>query len=423
MRMITCSICCTEVLESTGSQPRISCDMCSKDFHGKCANMNRTLCTYVNANANCLWYCEQCIVMAKKLNNIASELESLRAILSDHSKIMSEQRVLISELKNKLDAREKVNESTPFLSTKSVANASSKRKYCDVVGSWAMDTQTPLTHTSEFQTVSKRAKFKKLPLFRDKNKFEPIIVIKPKVNEDGDICDVISEVKKCVNPRDDPVKNVRRTAKGNVILECKDHESVDRMRVKIGLVLNDKCSVDLPKESVPEVKLVGLQEELSESEIEAQLRAQNSEIFCDDSSLVVKQIKFIETLKSSYYTVYVQTDNDTLQKIIDRGSLKIMWSSVRCYQVLPDNRCFKCHSFDHIAAKCSLLEEQFICPKCAGWHKGKDCDSDFLKCKNCVENNVKFGTKVPTDHAVWSYQCPVLKRRHDRVRDRIRYKQ
>lgn len=425
--MILCSICCSEVLESTGSQHEIQCKMCLKSFHGKCAKVNKSLCELFKSRDNCFYYCDQCKSIAAELTKISGKLQSLEGIISEHSSIINEQKAMISELKSKLEVRDQNPLSTPFLSARNYTNTRKKRKFGDVVRDWAVDsedTRTPLTHTTATFSIRKRKKLS-VPLYREKKDYDPIVVIKPRddVDEIDALLDILSDVKKVVNPRDDPVKNIRRTAKGNVILECNDQQSVQTIMDKVGTALRDKCCVDVPRESIPEIKLVGLHEDMTSVEIESQLRVQNPEVICETATIKVKAIKKIVTLKTSYHTVYLQTDNLTLNKIIDRGTLKLMWSSLKCYQVLPDNRCYRCHSFKHIAADCELTEEQSICPKCAGNHVGRHCTSNFVKCKNCNDKNAEYGTNLPVDHPVWSYQCPILKKRHDRLRENIRYKQ
>ena len=44
-------------------------------------------------------------------------------------------------------------------------------------------------------------------------------------------------------------------------------------------------------------------------------------------------------------------------------------------------RCYKCLGFNHMTDKCSAKSP--VCPKCAGPHQLKECESDFLKCTHC----------------------------------------
>lgn len=379
-----------------------------------------TKATYmcVSSYKNCFWYCSQCIGMAERLNDIAGRLQTLETMMKDYASVMKVQQSTISNLESKLSEKCANNQ---FFTPMTSVSVSKKRKYNDVVSSWADEMRTPVTTTSAIRDKKTRGTKKLSGLFKDKSDYEPILVIES--SDSSKVSDVLSEVKKVVNPRDDPVKVIRQTSRGNVILECNDQVSVTTVKNKLNAIGGSVFSARLPKQVQPEIKLVGLNEFLDQADILTQLKSQNPDVISESSTVVIRDVKKIVTRSSTYYTVYIQTDCDTFEKIMSRGKLCVMWSRLRCYQVLPDSRCYKCHKFDHIADKCPLGDNVKICPKCSGSHDGKECDSSEYKCINCVRKNEKYGIDMPVNHCVWSYQCPIYKHRQDKLRRNVRYVQ
>lgn len=408
--MNTCSICCRDISETTRNF-EASCGICLKKFHSVCAKVPLR----IKDTDNCIWYCDMCMPMANTLTNIAGRLKVLEEILKEHTNTIENQQKIISELKNEIESNKLTKfhdncSETPFQSAKSNPK---KRTFSEVAKNWNVDA-TPTTHTIKRVRETNRYEF-----FADKKDLEPILVLKPIQSKESE--SMKSDVQRVLNPKDDPVLSLRTTSRGNVIIKCDSHEKIEEVKTKLENEIGDEYTINLPKEMTPEVKLVGLQEEMSNEEIIEMLYKQNSNVIKNESKIEVKDCKKIVNRKSSYYTVYLKTDVETFRNIMSIGKLKLMWSVVKCYQVVQDNRCYKCQAFDHFSDKCPLGNENFICPTCSGDHKAKDCESENTKCINCVRFNEKYSTSRPTDHAVWSFLCPVLSKRYEQLRKRIRY--
>lgn len=326
--------------------------------------------------------------MASSLTDIATRLKVLEAIIKGHTDSICKQELVINELKKEISSGNNQNKENNNLSAYTpIQTNRNKRPYSSVL--WSEIMQTPVTHsnTDASESVNKRRRIenreknvKSNNLFKDKEKYERLLVIKPN-DIDSDMNDMKSDIKKIVNPKDDPVKTIRTTAKGNIILKCNDKESLEIVKNKLLKSVSDKYSVDTPKQVSPQIKLVGLDENIPENELVLLLKKQNPYVISESAVIQVKDIKLIQTKSYTYYTVIITTDCDTFKNIMSRGKLNIMWSRVKCYQILPDNRCYKCQSLSHLSINCT--EKDFVCPKCSGNHKGKDCESQELKCHNC----------------------------------------
>lgn len=67
-------------------------------------------------------------------------------------------------------------------------------------------------------------------------------------------------------------------------------------------------------------------------------------------------------------------------------------------------RCFKCWSFDHIAANCSVQEPP--CPECGGLdHEAEKCETKEKHCTNCAKFNENNNFRVSTAHSAYSSRC------------------
>ena len=60
----------------------------------------------------------------------------------------------------------------------------------------------------------------------------------------------------------------------------------------------------------------------------------------------------------------------------------------------------------HVASNCK--SNQYVCAKCTGDHKTTDCQSETVKCVNCLNAIEKFNLNVCTDHPSYSSTCPTM---------------
>lgn len=412
MDLIQCCKCCQPIALNSARSAKIQCNICKKNFHNYCVAMSKHAHAYIEETAGCLWNCTDCTPMAIKLTEIATIVQNLEVTIQSQAKIISSQNEMLGEIKKKLN-----DPNLKSFQINDVTNTSKKRKYNEIViGDWSDEMSTPVTHLNHTDKRTKSAR----KLCKEKREYDPVLIIKSK-ESDKDINVLKSEIQKIINPKDDPVNMIRTTNNGNLILRCNNQESVVNMKTKLDSILKEKCEIEEPKEVNPEVKLVGLETELSASEIKDQLIKRNPNVFIENSTLTVKCCKKIQLVKTTYYTVYIETDFETFKRIMSKGKVYLMWNALKCYQVLKDGRCYKCHEFNHMIKDCTAAEQ--ICPKCAENHAFNVCKSDKFKCINCCRANEKYQVNLNTDHPVYSEECEVLRKRQSKIRKNIRYVQ
>ena len=117
------------------------------------------------------------------------------------------------------------------------------------------------------------------------------------------------------------------------------------------------------------------------------------------------------------YNAIFEVDAITYHKILEQGKLLCNWDSCRVFDGLDVLRCFKCCGYNHKGIDCQQKEE--TCPRCAGSHSVKQCESSALKCANCAQ--LKNSDPTTINHAAWSEKCPVFQVMKNKKRKTIDY--
>lgn len=377
---INCGFCDRELLPSLKNEYRIKCTICDKFFHATCLNISSSTLKYLNEK-NCLWTCDSC----PKLNDFICNLQKRVTVMEEQIKKLevdlSKSNGEILELKQK----------------------QTKRTYADVTG-------------DQFYTpVGPNNKNRRLIEEHITQNKTPLLVVKSKNSEE--VNSVHESVKKLIDAVNDPVKNIRKTKKGNILVQCTDNGAVETIKQRLTDKIGDKVEVNEPKCTVPVLKIVGIHDVDTPEQLKEQLLQQNGDLFKRNCKLEISNMKKIK----DYYTALLFVDFDSFKSVLQKGRLRVQWDQCRVYENVNVTRCFKCNSYGHHADKCE--QENHTCPRCAGQHDIKSCDvpNGEEKCSNCIEANGSQCMNLNVNHPVWSYNCPVLKRRLEFVKKRIRY--
>lgn len=366
------SICGHCVGEIKRTDKSIVCyGWCDDFFHQKCTKLPDNEYKYIMGNVQVGWFCEKCT--NKKANSMRSLMEEMKEALKNQSQMII----------NLEDAVKENNEQI----------------------------QKELKHVVENQ--------KCLPtLYSEKvkaKKSDPVVVLKPKTDQNAN--QTMTEIKKAIDPTELNISGLRYVSKGGVLIECKNEETVNKLKEEAQRKLGEKYDVTIPKKGIPRVKIVGLHEKISETEIEARIKQQNDYINQDNAC--VKVVYITETKnKRNNYTAFLEVDPTTYQEMLKAGKVNINWDRCWVYDGITVKRCYKCNGFNHKAAEC---KSEVCCPKCAEQHPVGECKAadNQLKCCNCSKAAEKLKLKLNTNHAVWSQDCSVLKKKLEVARSKI----
>lgn len=404
-----CSSCEVEITDETDENKCIKCKICDKIFHGHCVSMSKAIVKSTRKNRNLSWCCDSCYNESEAYDDIIRKMSEVETFI----------KLFYDEFQGKMNnMQSEIKSVKQFLGDKNSQHAvhsplqSSvlKRRFADVLCD-VSDIRTPVTNK-----VQRRGDNE----FKVNVDVRPILVVKNKdankIMSQVEIETLKNSIKSSVNPSTDPVKCLRETRKGKIIVECKDTASINIIRQKIVNGVSSDIQVEEPQSTSPIIKLIGLSEFDTNEVLIKDIRKQNDSVMTMDTKLEILSV--IKTAR--YYTATMKCDTKTFENIMQRQRLFVRWDSVRVVQLNTGvTRCYKCAHYNHMSKECT--ENEYSCPKCAGPHQIKDCHSEDVKCINCVRSNAKLNLSLPTDHFVWSSDCPVFQRKLRNSRGRIRF--
>ena len=90
-----------------------------------------------------------------------------------------------------------------------------------------------------------------------------------------------------------------------------------------------------------------------------------------------------------------------------KNKVTLGFTNCKVYDRYHVKRCNNCQHFGHYARECPTPEEH-VCGKCGEAHITNDCDSENVKCVNCLRNSSEH-----CDHAAFDFRCPALKKQQE----------
>ena len=188
------------------------------------------------------------------------------------------------------------------------------------------------------------------------------------------------------------------------MIRCKDNESLEKLQAAVSNRFKEKYNVHNPKVLNPKIKIVDIRDNIAPQDLIDIIRKQNDNLIKDDSQIKLLQLINIDDARNMRYTAYVEVDGATFKRLIDAKKVYIGWSRCRVFEELKLTRCFNCSGFNHRANTC---QEPAACTKCAGNHQIGNCNSETLKCINCMRAANKFNIiELDINHAAWDRGCP-----------------
>ena len=214
-----------------------------------------------------------------------------------------------------------------------------------------------------------------------------------------------------------PVVETFENKQGDLMVVCEDEDTRDQLKEMVSMT-NEEIEVTALRGIRHSVTLVGLHKEYTKEEVVDMLIKQNGSIrkFSIankiDDHINVHVVKPLKN-KATRYQVFCDVSSvlrDGFLENNDRITLGLRPCKV--YDRYNIKRCYKCQKFGHYAKECS--EERPVCGKCAGDHNTTECQSEQLKCINCVRN-------VVTDchHAVSDAGCPSIVNERNKLKNKL----
>ena len=228
--MSTCDLCELSIEKEHEFDSNVKCLMCEKVYHPRCVGYTKAFLKTLAPYKNFRWFCNRC---DETKDFRVSVLNILKAVEDSFAKKISDQKNEIGELKEMVERL--VNKKCDNIATPRGLNAkrpysevlrdsvwrtplaSSKEKWSDVMMSDMSNKSTP-AYIDNDTSDNKSKRHKTVPLAPAKR--DPVLIVKAKASPDRN--KVKESVQKVLHPVKDPVRLLKETAGGDVVLICND---------------------------------------------------------------------------------------------------------------------------------------------------------------------------------------------------------
>lgn len=321
--------------------------VCSKKFHLKCVNLTLKEYQLVQGQKGIKWFCEHCLSVVTKILNINTDIENFK-------------RQVTNEL---IEIRHMLNSPTKYGKDN---NKAENKTYANVAAS-------------------------------------EVVIIKPKNKQESQ--KTREEIQKNLKPStlEVGINQIRNIKEGGVLIKCKNKEEQNKIKKAAEKELTKLYQVKAPELKNPLIKIVDIEEKLTNEELVNSIKRQNKSIISETMEIDVKVNK---KMKQTFMAI-LEVDPITFQKIMQEHSLSIGWKKCRVFEYIPVFRCFNCGGYNHHSKDCNIKR----CLKCTSEeHETKDCMNQD-KCYNCIEANRKLNLDLIVTHSIYDKDCPVFLKR------------
>lgn len=367
---------------------KFKCDgLCDKHMHAKCVGLNKTTCRAYRQLENLHFLCNDCCNDSQK--SINAKLDKLMSLiqLCDERAVRNESNLKeivmnINVLKESLN-----NKNVDYYET----NKHSKT---------SLDSSSGKLYADQVKTTN------------NNNNNDKVIILKPKKTQS---CETTkSDLKKSINPNEVNINEIRKGPGGGIAMVCEDSNELHNLERLMCEKLGDNYTIKSPMASKLHLKITGIDNDLSESEILESLKNQNAVL--KDKEISIVRLYKVKNRQS--ITTIVALDTESFNKCLNDGYVKIGWSHCRVFEDPVVYKCYKCHGFNHRASKC---KNERSCVKCSGNHDVKECNSNEISCVNCLSLNKKLNLKLNVSHIASSFKCPVYIKKVKSAKSKINF--
>lgn len=202
-----------------------------------------------------------------------------------------------------------------------------------------------------------------------------------------------------------------RPAREGIVVMASSKTGLQRLEefITSDAELASKLKTKHPKEKNLEIKVIGIDEELANEEIEKKIIQQNS-LPCS-----TKEIKVNKTWRGRHgKTATISLSLQAFEVLKGRTHLTIGWDRCPMYDNTFVPRCTFCAKYGHTQRWCQARVAK--CTECGGGHHFKECRKNDYECCACTEEGLD---PEQASHSMMSVNCPTFQKRKEQERDKI----
>lgn len=236
---------------------------------------------------------------------------------------------------------------------------------------------------------------------KEQSRTAAVIVTSNTLRADG----ITSLIQKNIDPCDLGLKDVTmRRGKQGIVITSTSKEALQKLEEVIQKREETRklLEVKAPKEKLPEVKVVGIQENITEEDIPGKILRQNH-LQCEESDFLVKTTWIGKQGKTAIIALKIPA----YEALQGRTHVNIGWTRCPLYDNTYIPRCRRCANYGHTETRCGA--EAVRCCNCGRNHHYKQCGTSVHYCWICGEGEYG-GSGESCGHSMMSDRCPTYQR-------------
>lgn len=196
---------------------------------------------------------------------------------------------------------------------------------------------------------------------------------------------------------------------GGAVANVEDSQKVQKFKeiIEDHAALKELVDTKLPFRFKPQVKIYGIDPDVTRNLLAAKLRSQNGLEFADEDFIV--RSGFLENANTGIWVASVDVSPSLHKVLLEKEKLLLGWTRCTVEDYVHVIRCTNCCKYGHTRHFCQQTSS--ICKVCAESHPPNvRCESMSKKCNACLHSNLAFNTGYSVDHAFNDKNCPVFLR-------------
>ncbi|XP_038119238.1 uncharacterized protein LOC119769756 [Culex quinquefasciatus] len=407
---VPCTVCSKAIKEE---QEKVMCfGSCGKITHlNCCGEVDKHGFKAISTNIGIKYLCHGCRKTQTSYNCV---LEKCNEIMKNMENIKNDINEKLQKMEENIAEKIKSDMSNMFTKMCEDQNKSEEKRmeaFKNQINQWfeeKKEKQWMLQVVAFYDLKQKMARMQKI---------DSVIIVKPKA--DQTTRETKQELRSQIDRTTNNISLVREGNGGSVILGVKQADQVESVIKSVQEKFGEKYEVSVPKPKNPRLKIVSVEDELSESELKESLVDQNELLEEMELKLITK---YQRENAAGYisYTYVLEVDATSHEIMLEAERVNFGWERCRVIECFGIIRCFKCCNYGHKSTECKGNE---VCAKCTGQHRTAECTSERAKCINCERMNKSRKLNLSIDHFAFSHECAIYKRLVARKRQQIEHDQ